>query len=113
LPVARKKTTKNISAVVPAGDTVVVDSIPLSTFCAAKYLICIGNKTEDVHKSFELFASKAKNNNVHDTIGSKITDSFKSTTQVNVVGSDVELLIGNLEAFDFDVAVSRTLILEN
>ena len=108
MPVARKKHTVAIRETVLSNTEKVVDSLALDGFCGAKYLICIKNTIEDVHKICELLASRIKNDDVSDSICSKLGDSFGTTIKVQVIGSDVQLIVGNLEAYDFEVSILRT-----
>lgn len=95
----RIKSFSNLSATIPAGQTINVDSIPLADFLKADYKIKIFNQANNVFKGFEL-GSMRQGSTVDFNIFGILGDTISKTIQFSVVGSDVIFAVTNNELFD-------------
>ena len=91
-----------------ASATKVVDTIPVSKFIAAHYIIAFENVAGTVVKTLKLSVRK-DSSSVTDTVYAKVgIMDIAINTQIN--GSDFELEMINSEAFNVNLKLIRTLI---
>jgi hypothetical protein len=101
------KNDTTIEVVIPAGNTVDIDAIPMIGLCSVKYLVCMKAEPQDMWKSLEMLAGKKTSTSVEDTIYSKIGSNIKVDLDFDVVGTDAKLTGTNNETFDVTLKIHK------
>ena len=88
---------KQFSGTIPAGQSVVVDSIALTEFSRLNYELSFFNDAETITKSFT-FTVRKQNTTVRDQVFARLgTMDISADSQVNA--GEYNLVIANSEAF--------------
>ena len=95
---------REFAVTVPSGQTIVVDTLPLTNFIGINYLVnLLGNSR---NKSFQLNVTK-DNSDVSDVLFSICGAQLAVSVNVNNNSGNMELQIINNELFDIDVDFTR------
>lgn len=103
-PILKRSPFDQFIVSVPAGQTVVIDSLPLADFDALKYELSIFGPTQNDVKSLSLKVQQFSGS-LKDQVFSKI-GSLSVSLDTAINGSDFELRAENTEAFNVGVCLT-------
>lgn len=103
-PVLNRSVHEQFIVSVPAGQTVVIDSIPLANFDSLKYEVSIFGPTQDDVKSFSMKVQQFSGS-LKEQVFSKI-GSMSISVDTFINGADFELRAQNTEAFSVGVCLT-------
>jgi len=98
----RIKLFSDATVIIPAGQTVVVDSFEYANFTSINYNISIKESATPKHKAFALTVTK-KNGDVSDYIYEKTGDPIANQVNISLSGSDVIFEVTNNEVNDLSL----------
>lgn len=96
-----------ITANINAGNSTDLDVIPISSFCAVKYIVCVSSSAQNKWKSFELLGGKKTSTTVEDVVYSMLGSNLDIDFNFSVVGTDVKLIGTNNEAFALNIKIHK------
>ena len=99
---------ESIKVVIPAGDTVDVDTNTFSTFLGVFYELTMFNEAENKYLGFEINANR-KGSEVCFSVYGKVGDQLARVVNVLKDGTDSILRITNSESFAVTVCGNKTL----
>ena len=91
---------------IPAGNTVIADTVALADFHALKYFLVMFNDGNSINKSLELNVVKIASS-VRETVSNKVGTSADLEVNGTINGTDFELELVNNEAFDLTVEFAK------
>ena len=97
---------EGVEDIVNASSSKIIDSIPFATFKAARHIITIYNKANNVYKTFDVASSK-KGGDVRDSVYNKVGGSIDYQINVNLNAGNVEFEIVNNESFNLNVSIGK------
>ena len=100
---------KAFKTTVGASSTKVVDTVAVSSFDSAKYIIKISSISNTASKSLEMSVNY-DGSSLKDVVSHKITTGMDVLINANLVSSNLELEIINNESFIVDVGIRRLII---
>ena len=108
--ILRSKITERVGPItIPAGQTVIVDTIAYAKLVSLDYNISIKDTVSGKYRAFVSTVTK-KNSNVSDYISDKTGDYINASVNVSLNVSDVELAVTNNEVNDISLFYLKTKI---
>lgn len=96
-----------VTDTIPAGQTKIVDTVPLTSFTVLEYTIGLKNVSQSVVRGLKMLATNS-DGDVANQVYSKTGDSVSFQLDTEIFLSDCRLRITNLESFDLDLVFVRT-----
>ena len=96
------------AGIVPAGQTVVVDTVPLADLIGSKYVVALSNETETNGNFLELNVLNLTSN-LKSNVFSKLKGTLDTEIDAIINGSNMEVSVKNNEVFNVNYNVLRTL----
>ena len=94
------------SGPVPVGDPVVADSIAISLYRSAKWIITVTDSAGGEYKTYEVLAIHKTTTALY-SVYSIVGDKISVFTDVSIVGANLELEITNNHSNPIDIKVQR------
>lgn len=99
-----------LTANLPDATPVDVDTIPMTSLCTVKYVVCVYSSAQNKWRSFEMLGGKKTSTTVENTLYSSLGSALDVDFDFEVSGTDATLTVTNNEAFAVDVKVHKNLI---
>jgi hypothetical protein len=99
---------RRIRKVVSANSELAIETLPLTSYRATKYLLEVFNTQEEKFKAVEVWASRKGANEIVSSVFSRLGDEISIEVNVKVESLSAVLSIVNLELFDLNVVVTRS-----
>lgn len=91
---------------IPAGQTVGIDTRPFGNYIGQVYVLNLYNSDEGVYLQMQVGVSRS-GNSIKYNVSSKLGDDVTVVHKVSIQGSDVVVSVQNSEAFDISAVFTK------